>query len=117
MRHGRVDKAIAANPGLSLWILGPKRDLVFFVLTPLLIIPLVFAIKPHVDLAIFGTLVLGLGGFGHHLPGFIRVYADRDLFRKYKVRFVLVPILLALTCGFFAYKELNAVTLAVGSFC
>jgi len=96
-----------------LWILGPRRDLLFFVLTPLLIIPLVFAIKPHVDLVIFGTMVQGFGGFGHHLPGFIRAYADRELFQQYKVRFVLVPILLALTCGFFAYLDLNAVTLAV----
>jgi len=29
--------------------------------------------------------------FGHHLPGFLRAYGDRDLFARYKWRFLLAP--------------------------
>ncbi len=95
------------------WILGPWRDLGFFVLTPALIIPLVLAMQSHVNLSALGVWVLGIGGFGHHLPGFIRAYSDPELFRQYKVRFIVAPILLALVCGLFSYYDLNAVTLTV----
>jgi len=95
------------------WILGPWRDLGFFVLTPVLIIPLVMVLQSRIQLSVLGVWVLGLGGFGHHLPGFIRAYSDPELFRQYKVRFIVTPMVLALVCGLFSYYDLNAVTLAV----
>lgn len=101
-------------PALSrnIWIIGPKRDLVFFILTPLAIFPLVFAIKEHVPVETLGLYVLGLGGFGHHLPGFIRAYSDPNLFRRFKLRFTLAPLLLVLLGGLFSFLNLNALTCA-----
>ncbi len=100
--------------GLSrnLWIIGPKRDLLFFILTPLAILPLVFVVKEHVPVETLGLYVLGLGGFGHHLPGFIRAYSDPTLFRRFKLRFTLVPLLLLSLGGLFSFLNLNAFTCA-----
>lgn len=100
-----------AAPG-KLWILGPKRDLIFFILTPLLIIPLALALKDQIPLSTLGLYVLGLGGFGHHLPGFIRAYSDPDLFRRYRLRFTLIPALLLFVCGLYSFLDLNALTCA-----
>jgi tetratricopeptide (TPR) repeat protein len=96
----------------NLWILGPKRDLMFFILTPLLIVPAWFAIRGLVPLETLSLYVLGLGGFGHHLPGFVRAYSDPDLFKRYKLRFTLVPALLIGACALFAYLDLNALVCA-----
>ena len=96
-----------------MWIWDPARDLLFFILPPLFIIPVVLALQGQVSLSTMGMLVLGIGGFGHHLPGFIRAYADRELFAQYKFRFVWLPFMLAVVCGFFAYFDLHAVTFAV----
>ncbi len=95
-----------------LWILGPWRDLAFFILTPLFVIPIVFALKQRVPLETLGLYILGLGGFGHHLPGFIRAYADRDLFRQYRLRFTVVPLLLLAIAGFYSFVNLNALACA-----
>lgn len=96
----------------SLWILGPKRDLALFVLTPLLIIPAWLAIRGRVPLETLSLYVLGLGGFGHHLPGFVRAYSDPDLFRRYRLRFTLVPALLIGACALYSFLDLNALVCA-----
>ena len=36
---------------------------------------------------------IAFGSLGHHLPGFMRAYGDRDLFARYRLRFLLVPLL------------------------
>lgn len=97
----------------SPWIWDPVRDMAFFILPPLFIIPLVLAIQDRVDISLLGMLVLGIGGFGHHLPGFIRAYSDREMISRYKFRLLLVPALLIVVCGYAAYHDLHAVTFAV----
>jgi Flp pilus assembly protein TadD len=99
-----------------LWILGPKSDLLLFVLTPAAILPsLVFTHRVAPET--LATYVLGFGGFGHHLPGFIRAYSDPGLFRRFRLRFTLVPAVLAIIGVLFAYLNLNAlvfITIAWG---
>src|SRR4051794_1277575 len=95
-----------------LWILGPKRDLLFFIFPPLLIIPLILVLKRAIPPETLGLYILGLGGFGHHLPGFIRAYADPGLFKRYKLRFTVVPALLLVVCALYSYLDLNALLLA-----
>ncbi|MCD6024358.1 MAG: yrrB 4 [Fibrobacteria bacterium] len=99
-------------PSRPLWILGPKRDLLFFILPPLFIVPLILVLKRAIPAETLALYILGLGGFGHHLPGFIRAYADPGLFRRYKLRFTLVPALLLLVCALYSYLDLNALVLA-----
>jgi hypothetical protein len=95
-----------------LWIFGPKRDLSLFILPALLIIPLILVLKRVIPAETLGLYILGLGGFGHHLPGFIRAYADPALFKAHKLRFTVVPALVILLCGLYSFLDLNALVLA-----
>lgn len=36
-------------------------------------------------------LVAAFASLGHHLPGFLRAYGDRELFRRFRWRFLLAP--------------------------
>jgi Flp pilus assembly protein TadD len=93
------------------WILGPKRDLLLFVLTPAALLP-ALAFTQRVAPETLATYVLGFGGFGHHLPGFIRAYSDPGLFRRFRLRFTLVPAVLIAVAAVFAYLNLNALVFA-----
>lgn len=94
-----------------LWILGPKRDLLLFVLTPAAILP-ALAFTQRMAPETLATYVLGLGGFGHHLPGFIRAYSDPGLFRRFRWRFTAVPAALIALAALFAFLNLNALVFA-----
>ncbi len=117
MKHSAQAPAkaiLARNP----WILGPVQDLLFFILPPLLILPLVWLLKQGFAPENIALYVLGIGGFGHHLPGFIRAYSDRELFRQFRHRFIVVPALLILIAGLYSFLNLNAlacITIAWGT--
>ena len=83
----------AARPARSLWILGPWQDVVFIVATPLLVYLAIEAAQNRWT----GTQITAFVIFwavGHHLPGMMRAYGDRDLFRRFRWRFTLAPIVL-----------------------
>src|SRR5213078_4474337 len=76
-RPQTVPDAPATAPRKSLWILDSWRDLILYVGTPLLLVP-VFALaqtrwRPQ-DIYLF---VAAFGAMGHHLPGMILAYGDR----------------------------------------
>ena len=81
----------------STWILGPGRDLLLFVGTPILLIPLVFIAQRFWSAPALYA-VATFGALGHHLPGMIRAYGDRDLFARFRTRFVVAPIFLVALC-------------------
>jgi tetratricopeptide (TPR) repeat protein len=104
-----VQPAAAQSP----WILGRWADLVLFIATPALIIPLFFAAKsamPIQDLALF---ILAFGALGHHLPGMMRAYGDAGLFREFRVRFIVAPIVLAAACVFIFMNNMRIAILAI----
>ena len=74
------------------WIVSAWWDLAYVVVTPLLIVPVVLILVRHwltpeeVSLA-----VISFASLGHHLPGFMRAYGDRELFARYRWRFLLCP--------------------------
>ena len=78
----------------SAWILGPGADLLLFVATPLLILPLVLLSRQRISDQTIYAIVGTLGATGHHLPGLMRAYGDRALFRRFRVRLTVGPILL-----------------------
>ena len=98
----------AARP--SLWIERPWTDLLLFVGTPVLLLPLVLSARtPDVRDAI---LYMGaFGALGHHLPGMMRAYGDRALFRRFRVRFIVAPISLVAVCALFTVADLGGVLL------
>lgn len=84
--------ANSANTGfVSRWILNRPRDIVFFVATPLLILPLCFLASLKFSGEDILLIVSCFGALGHHAPGLMRAYGDRGLFRRYWLRFTLAP--------------------------
>ncbi len=76
----------------SPWILDRWRDLLLFVGTPALLIPAAIAAQARWSAQDIFLFVGAFGAMGHHLPGMIRAYGDRSLFRRFKVRFLVAPI-------------------------
>src|SRR6184192_2865150 len=103
----------ATAPRKNLWILDSWRDLILYVGTPLLLVP-VFALaqarwSPQ-DIYLF---VAAFGAMGHHLPGMIRAYGDRALFERFKWRFILAPLFLLAVCTAFFWWDLKGILLVV----
>src|ERR1700719_3094171 len=112
-RPQTVPAVPAARSRPNLWILNSWRDLILYVATPLLILP-VFALaqarwSPQ-DIYLF---VAAFGAMGHHLPGMIRAYGDRALFERFKWRFILAPLFLLAVCTAFFWWDLKGILLVV----
>ena len=78
-------------PARSDWILSRRWDLALFICTPVLAVVTLIPLARYFPSAEFGAFLLAFFTFGHHLPGFMRAYGDRDLFRQYKMQFLLAP--------------------------
>ena len=61
--------------------------------TPLLLLPL-FALGERLAGTALLTAFATVSALGHHLPGMLRAYGDRALFRRFRWRFILAPIVL-----------------------
>jgi len=94
-----------------LWIIGPARDLTFFVATPLLIIPIVYLAGSHWAAEEVALVVAAFGASGHHLPGMMRAYGDRVLFDRYRTRFIIAPIFLLAVCVTSYIHDLSGIIL------
>src|SRR6266550_2611214 len=112
-RPQTVPAVPAARSRPNLWILNSWRDLILYVGTPLLILP-VFALaqsrwSPQ-DIYLF---VAAFGAMGHHLPGMSRAYGDRALFERFRWRFIFAPLFLLVTCVAFYWWDLKGIILVV----
>ena len=77
------------------WIVSPAWDLFYLVLTPLLIVPAVLvAARQWLRPEEIYLAVISFASLGHHLPGFMRAYGDRELFDRFRWRFLLAPPLI-----------------------
>jgi tetratricopeptide (TPR) repeat protein len=77
------------------WIVSPAWDLFYLVLTPLLIVPAVLvAARQWLRPEDIYLAVISFASLGHHLPGFMRAYGDRELFDRFRWRFLLAPPLI-----------------------
>jgi Flp pilus assembly protein TadD len=64
----------------------------YVVVTPFLIVPVVLILARQVLTPEQVSLaVISFASLGHHLPGFMRAYGDRELFWRYPWRFLAVP--------------------------
>lgn len=82
----------------QMYILGRVKDFVLFAGTPLLILPTIILAEHYIAASSLYLVVAAFGALGHHLPGMMRAYGDRDLFERFKLRFILGPIVLIGTC-------------------
>src|SRR5881398_547715 len=101
----------AAGRKPSLWILDSWRDLVLYVCTPLLLVPMFIAAQGVWAAEDIYLCVAAFGAMGHHLPGMIRAYGDRALFQRFRWRFICAPIFLVVVCAAFSVWDLKGIVL------
>jgi tetratricopeptide (TPR) repeat protein len=98
----------------SFWIISPFWDLALLVGSPLAIVPLFlwlgerYSTPEKISLA-----VLAFASAGHHLPGFLRAYGERELFRRFKWRFLLAPPAAIAVSLAFAMSDLHGLALVM----
>lgn len=95
----------------SPWILDRWRDLILFVGTPVLLIPIFTAAQARWSAQDIFLFVGAFGAMGHHLPGMIRAYGDRALFHRFKIRFVVAPLALLVICVWSSLYQIQAIQL------
>jgi tetratricopeptide (TPR) repeat protein len=101
--------AAARKP--SLWILDSWRDLILYVCTPLLLVPIFVGAQGFWSAEDIYLFVAAFGAMGHHLPGMIRAYGDRALFRRFRWRFIFAPVFLVVVCAAFSLWDLKGIVL------
>lgn len=103
--------ATVASGVKSPWILGKWLDLLLFVGTPAVLIPTFAAAQARWSAQDIFLFVAAFGAMGHHLPGMIRAYGDKALFRRFKTRFVVAPVALTAACVWSSFYNVQAIQL------
>lgn len=75
------------------YIVSPLFDWVFFIGSPLLAVALINVATLWFSEANISGVVLTFMAIGHHVPTFLRAYADPDEFARNRYRLVVVPVL------------------------
>jgi tetratricopeptide (TPR) repeat protein len=89
------------------WIMGGWHDAILVVFTPLLLLPL-FAVADRWSTTAALTTFATVFALSHHLPGMLRAYGDRALFRRFWLRFILAPPLLIGVAVFCAVYDMHS---------
>src|SRR5438309_2406914 len=110
-RPQTVPAVPAAASRRNLWILDSWRDLILYVCTPLLLVPMFVLAQARWSAEDIYLFVAAFGAMGHHLPGMIRAYGDRALFQRFKWRFIFAPIFLVVVCTAFFLWDLKGIVL------
>jgi tetratricopeptide (TPR) repeat protein len=97
----------------SPWILSPFWDLALFIASPLLVIAAFVPLRAWVRSEQLSLWLLAFFTFGHHLPGFLRAYGDRELFARYRWRFLLAPPLVFAATAWTDQRNLHGLLLLV----
>jgi hypothetical protein len=89
------------------WILDPLQDAIFVIVAPVLVLLAAIGLfkllggVAATSLIIVAHIVITVA---HHLPTFIRIYGDVDLFQRFKWNFVLAPVVpLLFSAGVLGY--------------
>jgi tetratricopeptide (TPR) repeat protein len=112
-RPQTVPAAPLRAPKKTLWILNSWRDLILYVGTPLFLVPMFLLAQARWSAQDIYIFVAAFGAMGHHLPGMIRAYGDRALFRRFRWRFIFAPIFLVSVCVAFYWWDLKGIVLIV----
>lgn len=101
-----------ASPS-SAWILSPVSDSLLFIGAPLICIAAFLPLRSAWGAENLSLFLLAFFTFGHHLPGFIRAYGDRELFARYRWRFLLAPPLILAATLWFGVRDLHGLLFLV----
>ena len=83
-RPQTVPDVAATVPKKNVWILSSWRDLILYVGTPILLLPLFGLAQKRWSTQDIYLFVAAFGAVGHHFPGMIRAYGDRALFERFR---------------------------------
>ncbi|MDB5335427.1 MAG: yrrB 4 [Planctomycetaceae bacterium] len=103
--------ATFSTPSRQSWIISPLADGFFLIGSAFLVggaFLLAQAAGQAHGLAIFVLYVMATG---HHLPGFLRIYSDPELFRQYRWRFIVIPVVVVGLSFLLAAYDLHALLL------
>jgi hypothetical protein len=92
------------------WIFSPLQDMAFVLATPLLILVTFAAAGKGEWMNGLLTFALALAT-AHYFPGILRAYGDPALFRRFRVRLILAPLILFTVTSAFAYMNVHIVIL------
>jgi Flp pilus assembly protein TadD len=112
-RPQTVPAVPTSAPKPNIWILNSWRDLILYVATPLLLVPMFALAQARWSAQDIYIFVAAFGAMGHHLPGMIRAYGDRALFGRFRWRFIIAPVFLVCTCVAFYWWDLKGIVLVV----
>ena len=98
----------------SAWILSPLADLALLIAAPLAIVPTVlYLLHRHVSSDQIALVVVAFASLGHHLPGYMRAYGERELFERFRYRFLLAPPLILVVALFCTLLKLQALAVVL----
>jgi tetratricopeptide (TPR) repeat protein len=96
----------------SPWFHSPTFDLLLVLAVPFATWPLVMAGQTSLGAPLLNQLIL-LSATGHYFATFVRTYGDRELFARWRTRFVVAPFALLILCiTMFATGQQAALMLA-----
>jgi tetratricopeptide (TPR) repeat protein len=95
------------------WILSSFWDSLLFIGSPVVAIVLFVPLRTFFSSSAISLFLLAFFTFGHHLPGFLRAYGDRELFARYRWRFLLAPPLVFGATMWFDARGLHGLLFAV----
>lgn len=84
-------------PRPSPWFRSARFDLLLILGVPILTWPLLTAARVAWGPELLAQLIL-LTATGHYMATFVRAYGDRELFARFRVRFLVAPVVLLTTC-------------------
>ena len=113
-RPGRRFPAAVGRPS-ALWIVSPVWDSLLFIGAPLVSIAAFLPMRGWFSSQQIAVFLLAFFTFGHHLPGFLRAYGDRDLFRRFRWRFLAAPPAVFATTLWFDSRELHGLLIFVAA--
>ena len=83
---------MSSAPTAQGWIINRGCDVLFFIGTPLLSLAALLVASQYFSSADIAWFVLAFFAVGHHLPGFMRAYGEKELFHRHKATFVVAPL-------------------------
>ncbi len=106
-----MSTAPARQSSAARWIISPLADLALVIAAPLAIVPAIYFATHYVAPELIFAVVASFASLGHHLPGFIRAYGDRELFQRFRYRFLLAPPLFMAVAAAFSIYQLHGLEL------
>src|SRR5262245_21468034 len=103
----------AAAQARSGWIISSGWDAALFIGAPAVCIMTLVPLRGLWSSAGYSAFLLAFFTFGHHLPGFMRADGDRELFQRYRWRFLIVPPVVFGCALLFARADLHGLLFLV----